>query len=210
MIRAGCRFAALLAAFAFLLPVHLLHAQRPSSVYASSLQRRVLEPRVREFLSVCMAGGPLGSPLQLFSQGSWFITPDLASHVKQEGNNDDGTAMIWMLKGQPRALSAWVHDDEFDRSMLACLDKKGRVTRQIHEYMPGESEPDLHWIYIHRIVSSPNGSFHSEGHYTDWQRKLIRAPRLTSEDRDFIAGERHYAHWEDFDFARVVDRAQQP
>ena len=210
MRRAVRPFATVVAAINFFFSIQLLQAQRPSAVYAASLQRKVLETRVRSFVFTCMSGARLNAPLQLFSQGSWFLTTDLASHVKQEGSNDDGTAMVWMMNGHPRALSVWVHDDEFDRSTLACLNVDGVVTRQINEYMPGESEPDLHWIYIHTFLRSHDGHYRSTASYTDWQRRPLPAPRLTSEDRDFIAGERHYTHWQDFDFAAVVDRVRQP
>ncbi len=202
-------FTPLLAVIAFFFHISTSQAQRPSMVYAASLQRKVLEPRVQRFVSACMSGSRAAAPLQLFSQGSWFVTTDLASHVKLEGSNDDGTAMVWITNGHPRALSVWVHDDEFDRSTLACLNESGAVTRQINEYMPGESEPDLHWIYIHTFLLSHDGRYRSADSYTDWQRRPMHAPRLTSEDRDFIAGERHYTRWQDFDFAAAVDRAKQ-
>ncbi len=196
-------------ALALLFSFPPLFAQRPSVTYALSLQHRVLEPRVRRVLSTCNPGILTQPPVQLFSQGGWFTTSDLALHVRQEGSNDDGTAMVWMIDGHPRALSVWVHDDEFDRSTLACLNEKGIVTRQINEYMPGDSEPDLHWIYIHKFQLAAGGHYQVTGSYTDWQRRAIHAPPLTSEDRDFIAGERRYTRWEDFDFAPTVDRTKQ-
>ena len=165
-----------------------------------------IEPRVKAFVSTCLRTATLPKPVQLYSQGGWFVTPDLPTHIREQGSDDEGTAQVWELHHQPRAVSLWVHDDEFDRSTLACLDDKGTVHRQINEYMPGLSEPDLHWIYVHTFNLQAGGNYHASGHYTDWNRVAIHAPKLTSEDKDFIAGERQYARWNDFDFATALDR----
>jgi hypothetical protein len=183
-----------------------LRAQRPSDRYKATVQAGRLEPRVRTFVNACLHKAALPKPVQLYSQGEWFMTPSLPEHMQQQGNNDDGTAQIWLLDGHPRAVSLWVHDDEFDRSTLACLDEKGVVTRQINEYMPGMSEPDLHYIYVHTFTLGPHGKYRATGYYTDWNRVTIHTPKLTSEDRDFIAGERQYVKWNDFDFADALKR----
>jgi hypothetical protein len=183
-----------------------LQAQRPSLRYQQTIEAGRIEPRIRSFVEACLHTETLPRPIQLYSQGDWFVTPDLASHIRQQGSDDDGTAQVWQLDGRPRAVSMWVHDDEFDRSTLACLDDNGTVSRQVNEYMPGMSEPDLHWIYIHSFtLLTPSAKYRSDGHYTDWNRKPIHAPRLTSEDKDFIAGERQYRKWSDFDFADRVE-----
>ena len=181
-----------------------LQAQRPSERYKATVQSSRLEPRVRTFISACLHKSALPKPIQLYAQGAWFVTSDLPEHIRQQGNNDDGTAQVWQLNGRPRAVSLWVHDDEFDRSTLACLDDKDVVIRQINEYMPGTSEPDLHYIYVHTFTLGPSGKYHAAGSYTDWDRHAIRPPKLTSEDRDFIAGERQYQKWKDFDFAGAL------
>ena len=183
-----------------------LQAQRPSERYKARVQTGRLEPRVRTFINTCLRRAVLPKAIELYSQGAWFVTPDLPEHMKQQGNNDDGTAQVWQIDGKPRALSLWVHDDEFDRSTVACLDDKGTVTKQINEYMPGMSEPDLRYIYVHAFTLEPNGKYRAAGYYTDWNRVAIHAPKLTSEDRDFIAGERQYEKWNDFDFADALDR----
>jgi hypothetical protein len=185
-----------------------LHAQRPSERYQGVVEAGRLEPRVRAFVSSCLGTEKLPKPVQFYSQGEWFVTPDLASHMKEQGSDDDGTAQVWELDQKPRAVSLWVHDDEFDRSTLACLDKNGVVREQVNEYMPGLSEPDLHWIYVHTFNLQPGGKYNSSGHYTDWNRVAIHPPKLTSEDKDFIAGERQYARWNDFDFAEAMQRSE--
>ena len=183
-----------------------LLAQRPSERYKATVQAGRLEPRVRTFVNACLHQTTLPKPVQLYSQGAWFVTPALPDHMQQQGNNDDGIAEVWQLDGHPRAVSLWVHDDEFDRSTLACLNDRGVVTKQINEYMPGMSEPDLHYIYVHSFTLGPNGKYRAAGYYADWNRVAIHAPKLTSEDRDFIAGERQYEKWNDFDFADALKR----
>ncbi len=197
---------ALTALFFFILSAVALHAQRPSGRYKATLQSGRLEPRVRNFVSACLHQTALPKAIGLYSQGAWFVTPDLSDHVKQQGNNDDGTAQVWQVDGKPRAISLWVHDDEFDRSTVACLDDKGVVIKQVNEYMPGMSEPDLHYIYVHTFTLGPNGKYHAVGYYTDWNRVAIHAPKLTTEDHDFIAGERQYEKLNDFDFADALKR----
>ncbi len=185
-----------------------LQAQRPSLRYQQTIEAGRTEVRVRSFVAACLHTERLPKPVQLYSQGDWFVTPDLASHIKEQGSDDDGTAQVWQLDGKPRAVSLWVHDDEFDRSTLACLNEDDAVTRQINEYMPGMSEPDLHWIYVHSFtLVSGSKKYRDEGYYTSWDRNRIHAPKLTSEDKDFIVGERRYLKWKDFDFASAVERS---
>jgi hypothetical protein len=173
--------------------------------YQQTVEANRIESRVRAFATACLETERLPKPVQLYAQGAWFVTADLAAHIKEQGSDDDGTAQVWEQQGQPRAVSLWVHDDEFDRSTLACLDNRGVVTRQINEYMPGNSEPDLHWIFVHTFtLEAGKAAYREASYYTDWNRTRIHAPKLTSEDRDFIAGERRYKHWSDFDFARAV------
>ncbi len=183
-----------------------LHAQRPSERYQSLARVGRVEPHVKAFVSACLQTKALPGPVQLFSQGAWYATPDLAQHMKEQGADDDGTALVWPGNGKPKAVSQWVHDDEFDRHTLACMNSAGVVTHFINEYMPGLSEPDLHWIYVHSFVLTAGGKFQARGRYTDWNGRTIAAPKLTSEDRDFIAGERQYTRWSDFDFASAFER----
>ena len=197
------------AAFFFLFLFRFpLQAQRPSLRYQAATEAGRIEPGVRAFVAACLGTRTLPKPMQLYSQGAWFVTPDLAKHIREQGSNDDGTAQVWQWSGKPRAVSLWTHDDEFDRTTFACMNKSGVVTRQVNEYMPGLSEPDLHWISIHTFSLAPGGKYKSSSRYTDWSGHAIPAPRLTSEDRDFIAGERRYTVWNDFDLASALDRGQ--
>ena len=185
-----------------------LYAQRPSERYQAITTAGRIEARARAFVAACLGTQKLPKPVQLYSQGAWFVTPDLASHIRQQGNDDDGTAQVWQLNGKPRAVYQWTHDGEFDRNTLACLNENGIVARQINEYMPGLSEPELHYIFIHTFTLAAGGQYRSSSRFTNWNGQPIPAPRLTSEDRDFIAGERRYTKWNDFDLAGALQRAQ--
>jgi hypothetical protein len=178
-----------------------LQSQRPSERYQAATEAGRIEPALRAMVAACLGTRILPSPVQLYSQGAWFVTPDLAKHMKEQGSDDDGTAQVWRLNGRPRAVSQWTHDDEFDRHTFACMNDAGIVTRQENEYMPGLSEPDLHWVSIHIFTRLPDGKYRTASRYTDWTGHAIPPPKLTSEDRDFIAGERRYTQWKDFDFA---------
>ena len=185
-----------------------LQAQRPSERYQATVKAGRVEPRVKSFVAACLERQTLPKPVQLYSQGSWFVTPDLATHMSQQGSDDDGTAQVWEVDSKPRALSLWTHDDEFDRDTLACLNEAGVVTKQVNEYMPGLSEPELHYIAIHTFSLAAGGKYRTSSRYTDWNGRAIAQPKLTTEDRDFIAGERRYTKRSDFDFADALQRDQ--
>lgn len=191
--------------FSFFFLSHL-QAQRPSQQFKSTLIAGRIEPKVRAFVSSCLGSDKLPKPTELYSQGAWFVTPSLASHLKDQGADDSGNAQIWEHRGKEKAISIWVHDDEFDRHILACINSAGTVTRLVNEYMPGLSEPDLHWIYIRTYTLAPDHKYRASSRYTDWNRHSIPPPKLTSEDRDFIAGERRYTGWSDFDFSGAYDQ----
>jgi hypothetical protein len=186
-----------------------LHAQRPSERYKSTIEAGRLEPRVKSFVAACLGTNRLPKAIELYSQGEWFVVPDLAMHMKEEATDDVGTAQVWEQSGK-RAVSVWTHDDEFDRNTVACVDVAGIVTRQVNEYMPGLSEPSFHWISIRTFVRGADGKYRTSERYTDWNGNPIPAPKLNSEDRDFIAGERRYTTWKDFDFASVLERSTKP
>ena len=203
--RASCRWRRLFFFFFQVFPFTLSalpSATRPSRQLVAS--KRALG----HLFAACLGTQKLPKPVQLYSQGAWFVTPDLASHIRQQGNDDDGTAQVWQLNGKPRAVYQWTHDGEFDRNTLACLNENGIVARQINEYMPGLSEPELHYIFIHTFTLAAGGQYRSSSRFTNWNGQPIPAPRLTSEDRDFIAGERRYTKWNDFDLAGALQRAQ--
>jgi hypothetical protein len=156
------------------------------------------------YVSRCLGVAPL-RPVELYARGGWYITEDLREQLRERGGNIEGIAMVWKLKDLPRAVYQWNHDGEFNRDVVACLDASGKVTRSESQYTPGDSEPDQRWIYIHTLTTNAHhGNLVGSGRFTDRQGHPRGKPHLTPEDQDFIAGERVYHTWTDFDFAGLV------
>jgi hypothetical protein len=161
------------------------------------------------YVSRCLAVAP-PRPIELYSRGGWYISDDLRDQLREREGNIEGIAMVWKLKNLPRAVYQWSHDGEFNRDVVACLDVGGKVTRSESRYTPGDSEPDQRWIYIHTLTTAGyHGNLQGSGRFTDRQGHPMGRPHLTSEDQDFIAGERVYHKWNDFDFAGLVGRQGQ-
>jgi hypothetical protein len=144
-------------------------------------------------------------PVELYARGGWYITDDLRHQLRERKGDIEGIAMVWKLKELPRAVYQWNHDGEFDRNVVACLDTSGKVTRSESQYTPGDSEPDQRWVYIHTLTTAGHhGNLQGSGRFTDRQGQPQGRPHLTEEDQDFIAGERVYHVWTDFDFAGLL------
>lgn len=200
-LRLGLR-AALLVPVAMLSPA--LRGQTPYETFLAQTQRGVLSGRVQSFVAACLGGSP-PRPEMFYSQGGWFRTDNLAQQMREEGEDDDGTAEVWFAAGHPRAVYQWTHDDEFDRDVLACVDSQGRVVRAISRYMPGGSEPNQHWIYQRAEQVNPmTGQRTAHGRFTTWSGQPTGTPHWSQEDQDFIAGEPVYRKWSDFDFAKLA------
>jgi hypothetical protein len=156
------------------------------------------------YVSRCLLATP-PRPVELYARGNWYITDDLRDQVRERQGNIEGIAMVWKLKSLPRAVYQWNHDGEFNRDVVACLDAAGKVVRSESRYTPGDSEPDQRWVYVHTLTASGhNGNLQGSGRYTDRDGRPRGRPHLTPEDQDFIAGERVYHKWTDFDFAGLV------
>ena len=156
------------------------------------------------YVSRCISGTPT-RPVELYARGGWYTTDDLREQLRERNGDIEGIAMVWKLKELPRAVYQWNHDGEFNRSVVACLDTSGRVTRSESQYTPGDSEPNQRWIYIHTLTANAHhASLMSSGRFTDRQGHPRGKPQLSSEDQDFIAGERVYHKWTDFDFAGLA------
>ena len=153
------------------------------------------------YITACVGAAP-SRPAQFYARGGWYVTDDLRQQMQERGGNIEGIALVWKLGNHPRAVYQWNHDDEFNRDVIACLEPAGKVVRSQSRYTPGDSEPDQHWIYIHSLVSNANhGALRGSGRFTDAQGHPIGRPHLSTEDQDFIAGERIFHDWNDFDFA---------
>jgi hypothetical protein len=156
------------------------------------------------YVSKCLGVAP-PRPVELYSRGGWYITDDLREQLHERQGDIEGIAMVWKLKEFPRAVYQWNHDGEFNRNVVACLADSGKVTRAESRYTPGDSEPNQRWVYIHTLMTAGHqGNLQGSGRFTDRQGHPQGRPHLTQEDQDFIAGERVYHRWTDFDFAGMV------
>jgi hypothetical protein len=161
------------------------------------------------YVSRCLAATP-PRPIELYDRGGWYITEDLREQLREREGAIEGIAMVWKLKDRPRAVYQWNHEGEFNRDVVACLDVSGKVIRSESKYTPGDSEPNQRWIYIHTLATAGHQqNLQGSGRFTDRQGHPMGRPHLTPEDQDFIAGERVYRTWNDFDFAGLVGKQGQ-
>jgi hypothetical protein len=161
------------------------------------------------YVSRCLAATP-PRPIELYDRGGWYITEDLREQLREREGDIEGIAMVWKLKDRPRAVYQWNHEGEFNRDVVVCLDVSGKVIRSESKYTPGDSEPNQRWIYIHTLATAGHQqSLQGSGRFTDRQGHPMGRPHLTPEDQDFIAGERLYRTWNDFDFAGLVGKQGQ-
>ncbi len=172
---------------------------------ASGLRFDMPDRQAMAYVTSCLGSAP-PRPVELYARGGWYLTDDLREQMLERGGNIEGIALVWRQGNHPRAVYQWNHDDEFNRDVVACLDQKGNVIRSQSHYTPGDSEPNQRWVYIHTLVSSPHQTApHSSGRFTDAKGHPMGRPHLSTEDQDFIAGERVFRQWKDFDFASLVD-----
>jgi hypothetical protein len=197
----------LLATAAVLPAAGMLAAQVHGS--GTGLRYGLPDKAAMSYISRCLAQTP-PHPVELYSRGGWYVTEDLRQQLQERQGNLEGLAMVWKLKDLPRAVYQWNHDGEFSREVIACLDSSGKVIRSESQYTPGNSEPDQRWIYVHTLTTAGHhGNLQGSGRFTDRQGHPRGRPHLTQEDQDFIAGERVYRAWTDFDFAGLVGKQEQ-
>lgn len=147
----------------------------------------------------------LPHPVELYARGGWYIADNLREQLRERQGDIEGIAMVWRLRSLPRAVYQWNHDGEFNRDVVACLDTSGKVVRSESRYTPGDSEPDQRWVYVHTLTTAGHSdNLQGSGRFTDRDGHPRARPQLTQEDQDFIAGERIYRAWTDFDFAGLV------
>jgi hypothetical protein len=141
-------------------------------------------------------------------QNDWLPAKDLSFAFAGYDTGDANTAEVWSYAGYPRVIYLWEVDLEYQRDTLFCLNKSGDVTKALSRFFPSESgEPREHWIYIHTVKPGQRVNlWESVGVYEDAHGKRLDRPDLSSEDRDFIAGERSYHYLNDFDFASLLTR----
>jgi hypothetical protein len=177
-----------------------------AQVGTTGLRGGMPDKAVMAYVSRCLGIAP-PRPVELYARGGWYITEDLREQLRERQGHLEGIAMVWRIKDQPRAVYQWNHDGEFNRNVVACIDTNGKVTRLESQYTPGDSEPDQRWVYIHTVtLAGHHGNIQGSSRFTDRQGHARGRPQLTSEDQDFIAGERVYHAWADFDFAGLVGK----
>jgi hypothetical protein len=167
------------------------------------------------YVTACLGGAP-PRPTELYARGGWFITDDLREQMRENSGNLEGVAMVWSRRARsgasyPAAVYQWNHDLEFNRDVVACLSAQGYVTRAESRYAPADAEPKQRWTYIHTLALDPHqpGALHGAGRFLDAQGHAMGRPQLSTEDQDFIAGERVFHAWKDFDFASLIDAQHQ-
>jgi hypothetical protein len=161
---------------------------------------------VMAYVGRCLAVAPPRA-IELYARGGWYVADDLRKQLHEREGNIEGIAMVWKIKDLPRAVYQWSHDGEFNRNLVACIDTTGKITRSESQYTPGDSEPDQRWVYIHTLTTAGRqGSLQGAGRFTDREGHSRGRPHLTPEDEDFIAGERVYCAWSDFDFASLIGK----
>ena len=177
-----------------------------AEVGTTGLRGGLPDKAVMGYVSRCLGVAP-SRPIELYARGGWYVSDDLRGQLREIQGDIEGIAMVWKIKELPRAVYQWSHDGEFNRNVVACVDPDGKVTRSESQYTPGDSEPDQRWVYIHTLTTAGHyGNLHGTGRFTDRQGHPIGRPHLTPEDQDFIAGERVYHAWTDFDFAGMVGK----
>ncbi len=177
-----------------------------AQVGTTGLRGGLPDKAVMAYVSRCLGVAP-SRPIELYARGGWYVSDDLRGQLREIQGDIEGIAMVWKIKDLPRAVYQWSHDGEFNRNVVACVDTDGKITRSESQYTPGDSEPDQRWVYIHTLTTAGHhGNLQGTGRFTDRQGHPIGRPHLTPEDQDFIAGERVYHAWTDFDFAGMVGK----
>ncbi len=177
-----------------------------AEVGTTGLRGGLPDKAVMAYVSRCLGVAP-SRPIELYARGGWYVSDDLRGQLREIQGDIEGIAMVWKIKDLPRAVYQWSNDGEFNRNVVACVDTDGKITRSESQYTPGDSEPDQRWVYIHTLTTAGHhGNLQGTGRFTDRQGHPVGRPHLTPEDQDFIAGERVYHAWTDFDFAGMVGK----
>jgi hypothetical protein len=177
-----------------------------AQVGAPGLRGGMPDKAMMAYVDRCLGVAP-SRPVELYARGGWYVTDDLRVQLRELQGSIEGIAMVWRIKDLPRAVYQWNHDGEFNRNVVACVDTNGEITRSESQYTPGDSEPNQRWIYIHTLTTAGHhGNLQGSGRFTNRQGHPQGRPHLTPEDQDFIAGERVYHAWTDFDFAGKVGK----
>jgi hypothetical protein len=201
-----------LAIFHFLIPCQVAaQSTAPFNRYLANVESSKQDPRITAFVHAC-SDTEIKPVTKFFytEQNDWLPAKDLHFAFAGYQTGDANTAEVWQFAGVTRVVYLWEVDLEYQRDTLFCLNKTGDVTRAVSRFFPSQSgEPREHWIYVHTTKPGAHvNMWESLGNYEDTHGKHLDKPELSTEDRDFIAGERAYHYLNDFDFTPLL--APQP
>lgn len=185
------------------------HAQStgPFDRYLAANKTGAVDARVSAFAHTCTDSTAKPKKIYLYTeQNSWLTTPSIHSAFASYDVGDANSAEVWFYGGHPRVVYLWEVDLEYERDTLFCIDASGEVTHAVSRFFPSASgEPREHWIYVHSVKPGPRvNMWESIGTYQDARGNRLGKPEVSTEDHDFIAGERTYRYFHDFDFASEV------
>lgn len=181
----------------------------PFNQYLSLAEAGKNDSRTEAFVHACVTGNSkLAQNFFYTEQSTWLPTNDLHFAFAGYVTGDANTAEVWEYAGVPRVVYLWEVDMEYQRDTLFCLNKAGDVTKAVSRFFPSQSgEPREHWIYVRTTKPEQHeNTWQTVGVYEDERGKRIANPDLSSEDKDFIKGERVIHYWNDFDFAGLLDQ----
>ncbi len=179
----------------------------PFNRYLAAAESGKQDPRITAFVREC-DDTEIKPVKKVFytEQNDWLAAKDLHFAFAGYDTGDANTAEVWQFAGSVRVIYLWEVDLEYQRDTLFCLNRAGEVTKAVSRFFPSQSgEPREHWTYINTVkpVGREN-MWQSIGVYEDARGKHMDKPELSTEDRDFIAGERPYHYLNDFDFAHLL------
>ncbi len=185
------------------------HAQSnsPFDRYLAASKTGATDARLSSFAHTCVSSASRPKKIYLYTeQNAWLTTPTLNAAFSAYDVGDANSAEVWFYGGHPRVVYLWEVDLEYERDTMFCLDAQGEVTHAVSRFFPSASgEPREHWIYVHTVKPGPRvNMWESYGVYQDAKGNRLGKPEVSSEDHDFIAGERIYKYFHDFDFASEV------
>jgi hypothetical protein len=202
-----------LAAIAMLCSACLLgsvvHAQTdaPFNRYLATVEAGKQDQRMSEFARTCHDTEIKPNRSFFYTeQNEWLPAQNLNFAFAGYTTGDANTAEVWEYAGSLRVIYLWEVDLEYQRDTLFCVKKSGDITLSVSRFFPTQSgDPREHWIYFHTVKPALHqGSWVSIGIFKDDRGHRLGNPELTSEDSDFIAGERSYHYLNDFDFASLI------
>jgi hypothetical protein len=192
-------------------PFSFAQSTAPFNRYLALAEAGKTDPRVESFARACVTGASKPERSFFYTvQNDWLPVNDLHSAFATYVTGHANTAAVWQYDGIPRVVYLWEVDMEYQRDTLFCLNKAGDVTKSISRFFPSQSgEPRERWTYVRTMrPGQHSNTWQTIGVYEDEHGKRMVDPDLSSEDKDFIKGERVYHYWNDFDFADTLK--QQP